>query len=64
MPEVTPRMEECLNKLEDDGQRCQRIVHHLTIFVTGDTVSHDTLAFIQKTENPYLTKPFDIERVR
>ena len=34
------------------------------IFVTGDTVSHDTLAFIEKTENPYLTKPFDIERVR
>ena len=32
MPEVTPRMEECLNKLEDAGQRCQRIVHHLTIF--------------------------------
>jgi C4-dicarboxylate-specific signal transduction histidine kinase len=64
MPEVTPRMEECLNKLKDAGQRCQRIVHHLTIFVTGDTVRRDTLSFIEKTEKPYLTKPFYIERIR
>ena len=34
------------------------------IFVTGDTISHDTLSFIEKTENPYLTKPFDIDKVR
>jgi two-component system NtrC family sensor kinase len=32
MPEITPRMSECLSKLEEAGQRCQRIVHHLTIF--------------------------------
>lgn len=44
MPEVTPRMEECLNKLEDAGQRCQRIVHHLTIFAQK-----------QKAEKRYLS---------
>jgi two-component system NtrC family sensor kinase len=32
MPEITPRMQECLRKLEDAAQRCQRIVHHLTLF--------------------------------
>jgi hypothetical protein len=29
----------------------------------GDTVSHDTLSFIEKTGNPYLTEPFRIERI-
>jgi len=34
------------------------------IFITGDTVSQDTLDFVRQTGNPCLTKPFDIERLR
>ncbi len=34
------------------------------IFVMGDTVSNDTLSFIEKTGKPYLTEPFGIERIR
>ncbi|MBI4550942.1 MAG: response regulator [Candidatus Latescibacteria bacterium] len=32
MPEMSPRAIECLKKLEEATQRCQRIIHHLTIF--------------------------------
>lgn len=38
MPEASPRMTECLTKLEDAAQRCQRIVHHLTIFAQKQKV--------------------------
>ena len=34
------------------------------IFITGDTVSTETLAFIEETGNIYIAKPFDIESVR
>ncbi len=34
------------------------------IFTTGDLASPDTLAFLEKTGNPYLQKPFDLNVVR
>jgi len=34
------------------------------IFITGDTVSTETLAFIEGAGNLYIAKPFDIEKVR
>jgi CheY-like chemotaxis protein len=37
---------------------------HRTIFITGDTVSPDTRAFLQKVNNPCLTKPFRVRDVR
>lgn len=38
MPEASSRMTECLKKLEDAAQRCQSIVHHLTIFAQKQKV--------------------------
>ena len=34
------------------------------IFITGDTMSHSTRAFLQNTSLPYITKPFTIEELR
>ena len=36
---------------------------HRIIFMTGDTVSPDTRAFLQDTGNPWLSKPFDIKQI-
>ncbi len=35
-----------------------------TVFITGDTMSHGTRAFLQNTGLPYITKPFTIEDLR
>ena len=35
-----------------------------TIFITGDTVSPDTRAFLQDVKNPVLAKPFKLREVR
>ncbi len=35
-----------------------------TIFITGDTVSPDTRAFLQDVSNPVLAKPFRVREVR
>jgi len=37
---------------------------HRTIFITGDTVSPDTRTFLQRVNNPCLTKPFRVREVR
>ena len=37
---------------------------HRTIFITGDTVSPDTRTFLQRVNNPCLTKPFRVRDVR
>jgi two-component system NtrC family sensor kinase len=36
---------------------------HRIIFMTGDTVSPETRAFLQDTGNPWLSKPFDIKQM-
>ena len=33
------------------------------IFITGDTMSRDTMAFLSKTRAPYVTKPFNAEQL-
>jgi two-component system NtrC family sensor kinase len=42
-----------------DPQQARRI-----IFITGDTVSPDTRAFLQRVSNPVLSKPFKIGPLR
>ena len=42
-----------------DPQQARRI-----IFITGDTVSPDTRAFLQRVSNPVLAKPFKIGPLR
>ncbi len=37
---------------------------HRTIFITGDTVSPNTRTFLQRVNNPCLTKPFRVRDVR
>jgi len=34
------------------------------IFITGDVISADTQAFLKKTKAPYVTKPFDIAKLK
>jgi signal transduction histidine kinase/CheY-like chemotaxis protein len=36
---------------------------HRIVFLTGDTVSEDTQAFLDSTGNPYLSKPFHMAKV-
>jgi hypothetical protein len=43
----------------EPGQPARRI-----IFITGDTVSPDTRAFLQRVSNPVLAKPFKIGPLR
>ena len=42
-----------------DPQQARRV-----IFITGDTVSPDTRAFLQRVSNPVLSKPFKIGPLR
>lgn len=35
-------------------------IAHKTMFITGDTYSQETLNFLKKATNPFLTKPFEI----
>jgi len=35
-----------------------------TVFITGDTIGRETQDFLERTKNPYVTKPFDIDDVR
>ena len=34
------------------------------VFITGDVMGKDTMAFLSKTRATYLTKPFDAERLK
>ena len=34
------------------------------IFITGDVIGAGTEAFLKKTKSPYVTKPFDIARLK
>ncbi len=34
------------------------------MFITGDVISADTQAFLKKTKAPYVTKPFDIAKLK
>ena len=36
---------------------------HSVVFITGDVMGADTEAFLNKTEAPYLTKPFDVKKL-
>jgi CheY-like chemotaxis protein len=53
-----------------DGQKFYRALKekdeslaHRIIFVTGDTVSTDTRAFLEETGNRWLSKPFTIQQI-
>jgi CheY-like chemotaxis protein len=34
------------------------------VFITGDVMSEETMAFLSRAKAPYVTKPFDTERLR
>jgi CheY-like chemotaxis protein len=34
------------------------------IFITGDMMSKDTMAFLSRVRAPYITKPFDAEQLK
>lgn len=51
-------------QLYQDILRRRPELRRRVIFITGDTVSQDTLDFVRQTGNPCLNKPFDIETIR
>jgi two-component system NtrC family sensor kinase len=58
MPGMSGR--ELFERLEQiDAALCRRL-----IFTTGDLASPETLSFLERTGNPYLQKPFDLNAVR
>jgi CheY-like chemotaxis protein len=34
------------------------------IFITGDVMAKDTMAFLSRTKAPYIAKPFDAEQLK
>ena len=34
------------------------------VFITGDIMGKDTIAFLHRTSAPYITKPFDGEQIK
>ena len=51
-------------QLYQDILRRRPELRRRVIFITGDTVSQDTLDFVRQTGNPCLNKPFNIETIR
>ncbi|MEE9398878.1 MAG: response regulator [Dehalococcoidales bacterium] len=45
-------------------QRSIKSLARRVIFITGDTVSKDTMRFLSRTRAPYITKPFDAEQLK
>jgi CheY-like chemotaxis protein/anti-sigma regulatory factor (Ser/Thr protein kinase) len=50
-------------KLFETLKKENEVLAHRIVFVTGDTVSPDTRAFLKSTGNRWLSKPFKIEEV-
>ena len=50
-------------KLFETLKKENEVLAHRIVFVTGDTVSPDTRAFLKSTGNRWLSKPFKIEQV-
>jgi DNA-binding response OmpR family regulator len=48
-------------------EHLQRMANPLVsrvVFITGDVISEETMAFLSRAKAPYITKPFDTERLR
>ncbi len=48
------------NQLQKKAKSLARRV----LFITGDTMSIDTMVFVKSAQTPYLTKPFDAEQLK
>ncbi|MFC2005465.1 PAS domain S-box protein [Chloroflexota bacterium] len=51
---------ELYNHLQEKAKSLVRKV----LFITGDTVSEDTMVFVKNTRTPYITKPFDAAQLK
>ena len=45
-------------------QKTDKSVARKVIFITGDVMARNTMAFLSRTKAPYITKPFDAEQLR
>jgi DNA-binding response OmpR family regulator len=44
-------------------KRAKSLVRRV-IFITGDVMGKETMAFLSRTRAPYITKPFDTEQLK
>ena len=45
-------------------QKTDKSVARKVIFITGDVMARNTMAFLSRTKAPYIAKPFDAEQLR
>ena len=45
-------------------QKTHKASAHKVVFITGDVMSKNTIDFLAKTSSPYITKPFDAEKLK
>jgi len=45
-------------------QKTAKSLARRVLFITGDTMSTDTMVFIKSAQTPYITKPFDAEQLK
>ncbi len=45
-------------------QKTTRSLARKVLFITGDTMSTDTMSFIHRAKPAYITKPFDVEQLK
>ena len=50
-------------ELYEHLQKKAKSLTRKVIFITGDTMSTDTMVFIKSSQTPYITKPFNVEEL-
>jgi len=51
-------------ELYEHLQKTAKSLARRVLFITGDTMSQDTIGFLSRTRAPYITKPFDAEQLK
>jgi len=51
-------------ELYDSIRKIAQSLARRVVFITGDVVGARTTAFLSETKAPYITKPFDAERLK
>jgi len=51
-------------ELYKNMQKIARSLASRVLFITGDAMAADTMSFLSRTKVPYITKPFDIKKLK
>jgi len=51
-------------ELYKNMQKTARSLASRVVFITGDAMAPDTMSFLSRTKAPYISKPFDIKKLK